>query len=356
MRTPTRTPRLMLLHVLMLMHVLLFMLLLLHLMACAIVFVLAGPIADDDDDFVDAPPSFAAAAGAASAAASTGSAPASKRLRLAAPTIAVEKRALAGSLAADFADFVDSPSWVPAMTMGSASTPPTIATGAAGAAAIGSAPKAPAPPPPGPPAPAPAPPARKRAHVASASAAIASSSVLAASASASAATSSAAAIAAPAAFAAWDSLVPEHVVGRRRLAVVAALQRHANSQLLAKPPTTYDAKQVILQRDAKGLVRCPHCLMGGFAHKGAVSNHIKQMCTGCEECEIDKCIHKIETKKYPTRLGPTSSTSTASCLRRPRLRSRGRLGWLASSHIFSTFVDSQRGRSRARRSSRPHSG
>ena len=353
MRTPTRTPRLMLLHVLMLMHVLLFMLLLLHLMACAIVFVLAGPIADD---FVDAPPSFAAAAGAASAAASTGSAPASKRLRLAAPTIAVEKRALAGSLAADFADFVDSPSWVPAMTMGSASTPPTIATGAAGAAAIGSAPKAPAPPPPGPPAPAPAPPARKRAHVASASAAIASSSVLAASASASAATSSAAAIAAPAAFAAWDSLVPEHVVGRRRLAVVAALQRHANPQLLAKPPATYDAKQVILQRDAKGLVRCPHCLMGGFAHKGAVSNHIKQMCTGCEECEIDKCIHKIETKKYPTRLGPTSSTSTASCLRRPRLRSRGRLGWLASSHIFSTFVDSQRGRSRARRSSRPHSG
>jgi hypothetical protein len=126
-------------------------------------------------------------------------------------------------------------------------------------------------------------------------AAAASSSVLAASASASAATSSTAAIAAPAAFAAWDSLVPEHVVGRRRLAVVAALQRHANPQLLAKPPATYDAKQDILQRDAKGLVRCPHCLMGGFAHKGAVSNHIKQ-CTGCEECEIDKCIRKIETK------------------------------------------------------------
>ena len=118
---------------------------------------------------------------------------------------------------------------------------------------------------------------------ASASAAIASSSAsTSASASASAATSSAAAIAAPAAFAAWDSLVPEHVVGRRRLAVVAALQRHANPQLLAKPPATYDAKQDILQRDAKGLVRCPHCLMGGFAHKGAVSNHIKQ-CTGCEE-------------------------------------------------------------------------
>ena len=161
---------LMLLHMLMLMHVLLFMLLL-HLMACAIVFVLAGPIADDDDDFVVlAPPSFAAAA-AAAAAASTGSAPASKRLRLAAPTVAVEKRALAGPLAADFADFVDSPSWVPAMTLGPASTPPTIATGAAataGAAAIGSAPKAPAPPPPGPPAPAPpapTPPAKMMAAV-----------------------------------------------------------------------------------------------------------------------------------------------------------------------------------------------
>ena len=60
---------------------LLFMLLL-HLMACAIVYVLAGPLADDDDD---APPSFAAAAGAA-AAASTGSAPASKHLCLENPS------------------------------------------------------------------------------------------------------------------------------------------------------------------------------------------------------------------------------------------------------------------------------
>ena len=68
-------------HMLMLMHVLMFMLLL-HLMACAIVYVLAGPLADDDDD---APPSFAAAAGAA-AAASTGSAPASKRLCLENPS------------------------------------------------------------------------------------------------------------------------------------------------------------------------------------------------------------------------------------------------------------------------------
>ena len=80
----------------------------------------------------------------------------------------------------------------------------------------------------------------------------------------------------------WDSLVPEHVVGGRRVAVVAALQRHANPQLLEKPLATYNAKTVILHRDAKGFVRCPHCLMGGFAHKGAVSNHIKQ-CTGCEE-------------------------------------------------------------------------
>ena len=192
-------------------------------------------------------------------------------------------------LAADFADFAHSPSWVPAMT------PPTIATGAAataGAAAIGSAPKARAPPSPGPPAPAPPAPAQKRAQpcaaAASASAAIASSSVLAASASASAATSSAAAIAAPAAFAAWDSLVPEHVVGRRRLAVVAALQRHANPQLLAKPPATYDAKQDILQRDAKGLVRCPHCLMGGFAHKGAVSNHIKHSARAARRCALPR--------------------------------------------------------------------
>ena len=153
-------------------------------------------------------------------------------------------------------------------------------------------------------------------------------------------------------------MVPEHVVGRRRLAVVAALQRHANPQLLAKPPATYDAKQDSLQRDAKGLVRCPHCLMGGFAHKGAVSNHIKQ-CTGCEECEIDKCKRKIETKnpkvgtdvEYEFEYGFMSEAAKIALN-----GSRGRLGWLASSHIFSTFVDSQRGRSRARRSSRPHSG
>jgi len=179
-------------------------------------------------------------------------------------------------------------------------------------------------------------------------------------------------------------LVPEHVEGGRRVAVVAALQRHANPQLLEKPLATYNAKTVILHRDAKGFVRCPHCLMGGFAHKGAVSNHIKQ-CTGCEEvCAAPSlylvptsssshaadcpraCIHvpysarsrsaNARLRPITPRLAPTSSTSTVSCLRPPRLRSRGRLCWLASSHIFSTFVDSQCGRSRARRSSRPHSG
>jgi hypothetical protein len=80
----------------------------------------------------------------------------------------------------------------------------------------------------------------------------------------------------------WDSLVPKHVVGHRRVAVVAALRRHNNPELLSKPPALYNAKTVILKKDAGGLFICPHCLSGGFGHKGNVSMHVQQ-CTGCME-------------------------------------------------------------------------
>ena len=143
---------------------LLLLLPLLRLMACAI--VLAGPDATDAD-FVTAPPFLRGAATSSSSSSSPLSVSAASVRPLATP----HRETVGGRaprLAADFAHFAHSPSWVPAMTLGPASTPPTIATGAAataGAAAIGSAPKAPAPPPPGPPAPAPPAPARTRAHV-----------------------------------------------------------------------------------------------------------------------------------------------------------------------------------------------
>ena len=46
--------------------------------------------------------------------------------------------------------------------------------------------------------------------------------------------------------------LPASVSAEDRL--VAALQRHANPQLLAKPPATYDAKKVV-KKELKGLVR-----------------------------------------------------------------------------------------------------
>ena len=61
----------------------------------------------------------------------------------------------------------------------------------------------------------------------------------------------------PASVSAEDASRRQWPSGRRADSgrLVAALQRHANPQLLAKPPATYDAKTVILQRYAKGLVR-----------------------------------------------------------------------------------------------------
>ena len=80
----------------------------------------------------------------------------------------------------------------------------------------------------------------------------------------------------------WDRLVPEHVVGHRRVAVVAALRRHNNPELLSKPPALYNAKTVTLKKDNGGLFICPHCLSGGYGSKGGVSMHVLQ-CTGCME-------------------------------------------------------------------------
>ena len=101
---------------------------LLRLMACAI--VLAGPDATDAD-FVTAPPFSRAPATSSSSSSTSVDVLAASARPLAAPRREAVGGGRAPRNADDDADFADSPSWVPAMPLGPASTPPTIPTGAA---------------------------------------------------------------------------------------------------------------------------------------------------------------------------------------------------------------------------------